>query len=155
MKAYYRKINGSFKYVNRDANKDYKWGNYNDLPDTTDVLYIKHSEEASIDYNGTTPLKEYIEMLQEFLENGDHHTINIESEYDSYEESTLSETTITWYSRETETEYKQRVEKLMKQKATNLERKHELEAAQKEKDMKLLAELGQKYGPTNISGEFL
>ena len=83
MTSYCRKINGSFKHVRYDDNKDYKWGNYNDLPDTTDVLYIKHSEEASIDYNGTTPLKEYIEMLQEFLENGDHHTINIESEYDS------------------------------------------------------------------------
>ena len=153
MKSYCRKISGSFKHVSRDDNKDYKWGKYNDLPDTTDVLYIKHYEEANIDCN--TPLTEYIEMLQEFLENGDHHIINIESEYDSYDESASSDATITWYSRETETEYKQRVEKLMKQKATNLERKHELEAAQKEKDMKLLAELGQKYGSTSVNGEFL
>jgi hypothetical protein len=36
-----------------------------------------------------------------------------------------------------------------------LEKKHEQEAAQKEKDMKLLAKLGQKYGSISIGGDVL
>tara|TARA_R110000744_G_scaffold305086_2_gene413447 strand:- start:250 stop:684 length:435 start_codon:yes stop_codon:yes gene_type:complete len=134
MASYYRKVTKGddvqFKYVTTSSNKDAKWSKniYTDVPDASDVLWRRNIHDVDNPVGGT--LTDYIEHLQEYVGmDGDaHQTIDIETEYNEYDEASIATIYVMGFSRETEIQYANRVENIREQRATNLEHKSLLSA---------------------------